>query len=162
MEEVLPPLLATLRELAVLAAIGNEEATTYRMSFAYMAILLLAIALGFIIMLTGLRIGRQGDSSPLVIRNHSSYWITKYFVVGWGLALLSAFIIVLILPYSLWYYTQEQNDYAFGWCYQCNGLPYVLGPEMSIIFSIFALIGLGIGIILVTIKGRERIDRKSR
>ena len=130
------------------------------MSFAYMGILLLAIVLGFLIIMIGVRNGRHGEPSPLMMRTDLSYWITKYFVVGWGLALLGAFVTVLILPYTLWYPTQEPTEYAFSWCNQCNGLPYILGPEMSTVFSILALIGLAIGIILVTMKGRERIQSK--
>jgi hypothetical protein len=132
------------------------------MSFAYMGILLIAIALGFLIIMIGISNGRHGEQPPFMSSANSSNWIaTKHFVVGWGLAVLSAFMILLILPYSLRYHTQEQDDYAFDWCYECSGLPFILGPELSIVFSILALAGLAIGIIMVTTKGRERIDRKT-
>ncbi|MGI0012996.1 MAG: hypothetical protein ACREBU_06090 [Nitrososphaera sp.] len=150
-------------ELIVLAAIGNPEAKTYGMSFAYMGMLLIAIALGFLIIMIGLRGQAQGERSPYMRRTNSSSWIaTRIFLVGWGIAVLSAFFIVTIFPRVISYYIWlNEFGYGFHWCYECSGWQWTLGPELSIVVSGISLAAFAIGIIMVATKGRERINCKS-
>jgi hypothetical protein len=140
-----------------LAAIGNPEAKTYGGSFAYMGILMIARALGFLILMIGLRARQaEGEQPPLLSKTESSSWIaTKLFVVGWGMAVASAYVIVATLPYLVWYVAQEKNDYGFDWCYECSGWTFSLGPEPSMIVSAISLTGLAVGIIMVMTKGRR-------
>lgn len=145
-----------MQEIVVLAAIGNPEAKTYGSSFAYMALLMIAIALGFLIIMIGVRDRSvYRVQSSYLSRTDSSNWIaTRLFLAGWAIAVLCAYLIVAILPYLVWYATQEKNDYSFHWCYECNGWTFSLGPELSIAASAVSLAGLAIGIAMVT-KGRR-------
>ncbi|GEM_PF-6986493 len=83
----------------------------------------------------------------------------RLFLIGLGTVALSAFFVLAILPYSVWYHTQERNDYAFDWCDQCIGLPYILGPVLSIVVSAISLATLAFGIVLTIAKGREYFSR---
>ncbi len=163
--DFLNPALLSLQELVVLAAIGNPEAKTYGMSFAHMGILIIAIALGFLIVMIGLRNGQvQEARSSYMIRTDSSRWIaTRIFLVGWGIAVLSTFFIVTIFPRVIRYYIWL-NDYGVGfhWCYECSGWQWTLGPELSVVVSAISLAAFAIGVIMLATKGRERIDCISR
>ena len=154
----------SMQEIVVLAAIGNPEAKTYGSSFAYMGLFMIAIALGFLIMMIGLRDrSMYWEQSSYLSRTDSSNWIaTRLFLAGWAIAVLCAYVIVAILPYLVWYAIQEKNDYAFYWCYECNGWTFSLGPELSIMVSAVSLAGLAIGIAMVMTKGRRATNPGSR
>lgn len=93
-------------------------------------------------------------------RNSTSNWTAgRLFLIGLGTVALSAFFVLAILPYSVWYHTQERNDYAFEWCYQCVGLPYILGPVLSIVVSAISLVTLAFGMVLTVTKVREYFSR---
>jgi len=133
------------------------------MSFAYMGILIIAIALGFLIMMIGLRNGQAQEARPPhASRIDSSRWIaTRTFLVGWGIAVLSAFFIVTIFPRAISYYIWlNEFGYGFHWCYECSGWQWTLGPELSMVVSAISLAAFAIGIIMVATKGRERIIAK--
>jgi hypothetical protein len=81
----------------------------------------------------------------------------RIFLIGFGIAVLSAFFLVAILPYTIWYYSQDNDDYSFDWCYECSGLSFRFGPELSIVMSIVFSMTLAVGIIIILRRGHTTL-----
>jgi hypothetical protein len=152
--------LLYLLEGVVRAAIGNPEASTYRNSFSYMSILLIAIALGSLTIMIGLRAKQaQREQSSHMSRTDSNWIATRLFLVGWGTAVVGSYFAVMVLVRVVSYYARLNDpeiarSFVIRWCYECSGWESALGPEWNAVVGATLLATVAISIVMIITKGR--------